>query len=185
MSESRRPEASARVLDQIAALGRRSRTSSVLVAQLFGLHATQVQLLFALHRASECRVASLAEVQMVDPSVASRQAAVLEKAGLIARRPDPEDGRASLVSLTDAGRARVAELRALHVRAVGEALSTWPVERIERLAGDLADLVAVSGEVYARLADGQADGSAARAPVTGPDARVQAEVDAPTAGVGA
>lgn len=147
-----RPEASARVLDQIAALGRHNRTNAVLVAQLFGLHATQVQLLFALHRATECRVADLAEVQLVDPSVASRQAAALEKAGLIARRPDPEDGRASLVSLTDAGRARVAELRDLHVRAVGEALSGWPVERIERLAADLADLVDVSGEVYSRLA---------------------------------
>ncbi|WP_454777682.1 MarR family winged helix-turn-helix transcriptional regulator [Georgenia muralis] len=183
MSET--PHPSARVLDQIAALARRSRTSSALVAQLFGLHATQVQLLFALHRASECRVAGLAEAQLVDPSVASRQAAALEKAGLIARRPDPEDGRASLVSLTDAGRTRVAEVRALHVRAVAEALSGWPVERIERLADDLADLVAVSGGVYARLAGEQADGSAARPPVTGPDARGQDEAGAPTAVAGA
>jgi DNA-binding MarR family transcriptional regulator len=155
---SSRAEASARVLDEIAALGRHSRTSSVLVAQLCGLQPTQAQLLFALHRATECRVADLAELQLVDPSVVSRQTSALERAGLIERRPDPQDRRASLVSLTDAGRERVAQVRGLHVDAVAAAMAEWPVARIDRLAADLADLVRTSADAYARLANAQAPG---------------------------
>ncbi|WP_193312789.1 MarR family winged helix-turn-helix transcriptional regulator [Georgenia subflava] len=149
-SESRRV-ASVRVLDELAALGRRSRGSSELVARRFDLQPTQVQLLLTLSRSGECRVASLAEAQLVDPSVVSRQAAGLERLGLIARRPDPEDGRAALVSLTDAGRERVRRVRDLHVRAVAESMAQWPVERISRLADDLAALTQASTDAYARL----------------------------------
>ena len=153
MSETpSRADASARVLDQIAALGRHSRTSSVLVAQLCGIQPAQVQVLLALHRATECRVADLADLQLVDPSVVSRQTSALERAGLIGRRPDPQDRRASLVSLTDAGRERVAQVRGLHVDAVARAMADWPVSRSDRRAGDLADLVRTSADAYARLA---------------------------------
>jgi len=146
-----RVDASERVLEELTSLVRRSRSSSALVAQACGLQAAQVQLLFALRRAEECRVASLATHQLVDPSVVSRQVASLEKRGLVARRTDPDDGRASLVSLTDAGREKVAEVRRLHLETVTESLQGWPVERVSRLADDLAELGTAAGAVYANL----------------------------------
>ncbi|WP_448070709.1 MarR family winged helix-turn-helix transcriptional regulator [Georgenia yuyongxinii] len=139
-SESTR-NAAERVLDRMALLNRRSRAFAATVAHRSGLQPAQVQLLFALYRASECRVAALAEQQLVDPSVASRQITSLERAGLIARRPDPGDGRAALVSLTEAGLDRLRTLRRLHVTAAADALADWPLERIDRLAADLEVLI--------------------------------------------
>ncbi len=146
-----RPEASERVLEALTSLIRRSRTSAALVAQACGLQGAQVQLLFALHRSQECRVAGLATHQLVDPSVVSRQVAALEKLGLVARRSDPDDGRASLVSLTEAGREKLREVRRLHLEAVVGSMEDWPVERISCLADDLADLTDASAVVYAKL----------------------------------
>jgi DNA-binding MarR family transcriptional regulator len=150
-SSRSRADASARVLEALTSLSRRSRTSGALVAQACGLQGAQVQLLFALDRAQECRVANLATHQLVDPSVISRQVAALEKLGLIARRQDPDDGRASLISLTDAGRTKLLEVRHSHLEAVIESMEDWPVDRISRLAGDLADLTDASDVVYAKL----------------------------------
>ncbi|MFH5820985.1 MarR family winged helix-turn-helix transcriptional regulator [Georgenia sp. AZ-5] len=146
-----RQDASARVLDQITHLNRRARTFGTMVARRAGLQPAQVQLLFSLYRATECRVAALAEQQLVDPSVASRQIGGLEKDGLIARRPDPEDGRATLVSLTEAGLARLREVRRLHVEAIEQSMDGWSPERMRRLADDLAELTAAAEHVYARL----------------------------------
>ncbi|TRW47237.1 winged helix-turn-helix transcriptional regulator [Georgenia yuyongxinii] len=145
-------DAAERVLDRMALLNRRSRAFAATVAQRSGLQPAQVQLLFALYRASECRVADLAEQQLVDPSVASRQIASLEKAGLIARRSDPEDGRATLVSLTEAGLDRLRVLRRLHVRAAADALADWPLEHVDRLAADLEVLIGGIEHAHANFA---------------------------------
>ena len=50
----------------------------------------------------------------------------LEGAGLVERRPDPTDGRATLVSITDAGREYLAQRHVLRARQVAA--------RVERLA---------------------------------------------------
>lgn len=150
-SSPSRLDASERVLEELSSLSRRSRGSGALVAQACGLQGAQVQLLFALWRAEECRVASLATHQLVDPSVVSRQVAALEKLGLIARRTDPDDGRASLISLTEAGVDKLTEVRRMHLAAVVDSMQDWPVERISRLADDLADLGAASAAAYAKL----------------------------------
>ncbi|MFD1051687.1 MarR family winged helix-turn-helix transcriptional regulator, partial [Kibdelosporangium lantanae] len=51
------------------------------------------KLLAELSYRGEARVSDLAEQRFVDASVVSRQAAQLEKLGLIERRRAPEDGR--------------------------------------------------------------------------------------------
>lgn len=53
------------------------------------------------------RASDLAEQVCADPSTVSRQVASLVKAGLIERRADPADGRASILVPTDLGLARV------------------------------------------------------------------------------
>ena len=62
-------------------------------------------LLVPLERDGELRTGALAAAAGIDVSVASRQLAVLERQGHVARRPDPRDGRASLFRLTAAGAA--------------------------------------------------------------------------------
>ncbi len=166
LTESR-SRASERLLDQMSSMTRRSRTFGTLVSHRCGLQPAQVQLLFTLHRATECRVAALAEHQLVDPSVVSRQIGSLEKEGLLTRRPDPEDGRAALVSLTDAGLARLREVRDMHVAALAASVADWPDERIERLADDLLELFSNAEHAYAQLTGPQpVNGSTGAEPAT-------------------
>lgn len=78
------------------------------------------------------RLSALAAEMCVDLSVVSRQVAALEAAGLVARTPDPSDGRASLIGATDKGAAVFARKRDRFVGALRELLADWsPAERRE------------------------------------------------------
>lgn len=61
----------------------------------------------------------------------------LERRGWVTRRPDPEDGRATLAVLTDAGRAQVVAAAPGHVEAVRhfvfDGLDRDDVERLREL----------------------------------------------------
>ncbi|MDZ4235585.1 MAG: MarR family transcriptional regulator, partial [Dietzia sp.] len=59
-------------------------------------------LLFAIHD-EPARVTNLADRLHTDISVVSRQVRHLETLGLVAKVPDPDDGRASVVTLTSEG----------------------------------------------------------------------------------
>ncbi|MGH8878838.1 MAG: MarR family winged helix-turn-helix transcriptional regulator [Stackebrandtia sp.] len=77
----------------------------------------QFQLLARLSR----KPGPLTMTQLADGVVYSRsgltyQAGLLEKAGLITRTPSPEDERATLVAITDAGRALVDRVLPGHVQ---------------------------------------------------------------------
>ncbi|MCC0095717.1 MarR family transcriptional regulator [Streptomyces flavotricini] len=93
--------------------------------------------LSTLARTGPRSAADLAPDVGVDRSGVTRRASRLEAAGLIRREPDPADGRAYLLVLTEEGRAAVAELRdrlAAHIMA---SLSSWPPGEAERFAHDL------------------------------------------------
>lgn len=101
-------------------------------------------LLVPLEQDGEQRCSALAARAGVDVSVASRQLAALERAGYVERRPDPQDGRASLVHLTDEGVRALAVTRALRARWAAAALADWGEDDarllsglLERLATDL------------------------------------------------
>lgn len=68
-------------------------------------------LLFKFADGQRRRAADLAEELCADPSTVSRQVAQLVKEGLLERQADPDDGRASLLVLTDRGRRRRDRLR--------------------------------------------------------------------------
>lgn len=77
----------------------------------------------------------------------------LEGAHLVARAPDPEDGRASVVTLTPKGRA-VADAAISAVTAEERALVVGlPSRDRRRLAGLLAALVRATDETSPRAAD--------------------------------
>ncbi len=76
---------------------------------------------------------ALAEALVLDKGQLSRTVRELEQLGLIRRDPDPADGRASILSPTAFGLARLAEARAPQESSLLIALEDWPVEDIHTL----------------------------------------------------
>jgi DNA-binding MarR family transcriptional regulator len=112
------------------------------------LHPAAGGLLAELTRRGECRVSDLAAHRLVDTSVVSRQTAQLERAGLVCRRPDENDGRVQLISVTEKGEALVDQWRDAQAGFVQRALEDWPDERVREVARNLG---ALSGVVRDRL----------------------------------
>lgn len=82
-------------------------------------------MLALVQRDGAVRAGRLACELGLDASVISRQVAVLERLGLLLRGPDPEDRRASLVSLTTAGVAALARAGTLRITAAQSAMADW------------------------------------------------------------
>ena len=106
------------------------------------LHPSQASLLGLLVAEGEQRLGVLAAALDVDASVISRRVAALEEAGLVARRPDPQDRRAHLVGVTDRGSAALAASREHRAEQVAAALAHRTDEEVGRIAGELRGLVA-------------------------------------------
>ena len=128
---------------------RRAATSSAmdqtfaLVRLVAGLRAqTQARsarlLLVPVGRCGPLRQQALAEISHTDPSTVSRHVADLVAQGLVERLPDPADGRASLLALTERGRAALAELRRERDEHASAALSGWSTEEITAFTATLA-----------------------------------------------
>ncbi|WP_020579150.1 MarR family winged helix-turn-helix transcriptional regulator [Actinopolymorpha alba] len=107
-------------------------------------HVAALGVLSVLSRSDDMRVGQLAETLQVDMSVASRQLAQLEAQGYVGRRPDPDDGRAHLVFLTEAGRHELDNVRGHVVRHFETALREWTdddltvlTKQLDRLRADL------------------------------------------------
>ena len=73
---------------------------------------SQGMVLARLEREGPATTSALAAAELVRPQSMAQTLAELGTAGLVARRPDPEDGRQILIELTDRGRAILAEDRA-------------------------------------------------------------------------
>lgn len=132
----------AELSDQVVRL---TRASQSLRAQLLGRGTDGVEwsaylLLFQLVREGPKRSSALAETACVDPSTVSRQVADLVRLGLVERRADPDDGRASLLVATEEGLRTCALLRERRVRAFAHVVAGWPTEDVRLLAGLLGRL---------------------------------------------
>ena len=88
----------------------------------------------------ESRATHLAARLGVSAPVLSRHIAELEELGLVHRRPDPDDGRAQLVALTDAGRAKLIEIEEHRVATLQEFLRDWSQHDAEGTAKVLQKL---------------------------------------------
>ncbi|MFC4508388.1 MULTISPECIES: MarR family winged helix-turn-helix transcriptional regulator [Streptomyces] len=80
------------------------------------------------------RPGMLAARLSVEASHVTRQLRQLEKAGFVARVPDPEDRRAQLIRLTDEGRTAVTRIRDAGLYGMQAALSDWTPEDLTHLA---------------------------------------------------
>lgn len=95
------------------------------------------------------RMSDLAVAGRMHPAALTRQVQGLEAEGYVDRRPDPADGRASVVRATPAGRAAYRRLQATTDAIMSEQLSEWSAEELGELVDLLdrlvADLRAVPG----------------------------------------
>lgn len=83
----------------------------------------QVELLQVLGEHSPARISDLAARQRLAPSTVSGLIGQMISAGLVARDVDPADRRASVVTLTDAGRNQLAAWTTAHERRMDAALA--------------------------------------------------------------
>ncbi len=93
-----------------------------------GLDATSYPVLFAVAAAEQARISDLADTLHNDVSTVSRQVSTFVTHGLVAKLPDPTDGRAHVVTLTDAGRAAVREIQASRAEWFQGLLEDWDAE---------------------------------------------------------
>jgi DNA-binding MarR family transcriptional regulator len=93
--------------------------------------------------AESLRLSDLAEVLHTDLSTVSRQVQAAERAGLVERRPDPSDGRASRLCLTAGGRNALERLRAVQRTEILASIADWLPEDQQRFA-DLMSRFALS-----------------------------------------
>lgn len=110
-----------------------------------GLRHTEFEVLLRLRVAPghRLRVADLAKDSILTRSGTSRLVDRLSRAGLLAREPDPQDGRVLYAVLTDAGRDTFDKIRDRHVAFVRE-----------RFHSRLSDEeLAVLGRVWVKLND--------------------------------
>ncbi|MBC3763540.1 MarR family transcriptional regulator [Quadrisphaera sp. RL12-1S] len=83
-------------------------------------------LLARLARDGGSGVSALAAAEGVSQPAMSQMVARLERDGLVARTAHPQDGRALVVVLTDAGRELVGARRAARAAALADLLETAP-----------------------------------------------------------
>ncbi|MDP9883544.1 DNA-binding MarR family transcriptional regulator [Sinomonas atrocyanea] len=91
-------------------------------------------LLTILHGEGPRRVTDLAATVGVGKPTVSRQIALLEEIGLVAKEADPHDRRAQHVALTPAGRSHVEDLRARRHEYFAERLAAWNTGELAELA---------------------------------------------------
>jgi DNA-binding MarR family transcriptional regulator len=125
-------------------LGTRIFASSVRELRMVhpGLDRAGITLLGAVDATADARPSDVAATVGLDLSTVSRQIRQLEQLGLLSRRPDGADRRASRLSLTARGRDSLAMVRTRRAEMLGEVFGDWPdAERHEflRLLNRLLD----------------------------------------------
>ncbi|WP_221585948.1 MarR family winged helix-turn-helix transcriptional regulator [Microbacterium sp. G2-8] len=98
-----------------------------------GLMPGSYKIFTLIDRHGPLTASSIAEMLRVDKGHLSRMVRELESLELVVRTPDPDDGRAHLLSATDSGREKLEEARAGRDSSLELTLSRWPLSDIERL----------------------------------------------------
>lgn len=112
-----------------------------------GLTGPQFQILARLHDApgERLRMTDVADSMVYSRSGLTYQAGQLEKAGLISRSPAEDDERSVMVTLTSAGRERLARVLPGHVEVVQQLLLTSLSRK------DIGTITEVLGKVRDRM----------------------------------
>jgi DNA-binding MarR family transcriptional regulator len=118
----------------IGRLNRRIRSSTG------GLSHGQLSALSTIVRRGPLRPSELSAIEVVAAPTITRVISDLEGRGLVAREPDPDDGRSFFVSATDAGVALLLEARTDRARAVSAVLADLSPAQRRQIAAALPAL---------------------------------------------
>jgi DNA-binding MarR family transcriptional regulator len=91
------------------------------------------------------RPSALARAERVSAPSMTRTVSSLVERGLVARSADPDDGRASVLSLTSEGRQAM--------KLVRRSRDAWMISRIDRLTDEECRTLQEAREILARVAD--------------------------------
>nr|BFD82722.1 MarR family transcriptional regulator [Streptomyces sp. Xyl84] len=127
---------------EMTVLLRRARASQAEMAREVHpeLESSAYGLLVRLDECGSQRATALAAYIGVGKATMSRQLRALEELGLVAREPDPADGRAWLIALTDDGRRRVGKVRDARRGRYVRQLDHWDRREVAELARLLHEL---------------------------------------------
>lgn len=127
---------------ELAVLARRAERARVAALDIARspLDRSGYLLLALLESEGEQTMSQLASAFDLDASTVTRQIAPLERRGFVVRTRSDEDRRATLVSITPAGRRERETVRAARIAYMRTQLSGWDAGKVERLAALLEDL---------------------------------------------
>lgn len=116
-------------------------------------HLDILSLVRRLSRTQEVTVGALAEQMRLDHSRVSRVVADLVKRGVLRREASQEDARRTLVGLTDEGVAWLDRMNEVKHEVIGQILSDWSHEDLDRFA-ELYERFVQKFEQHAAANDG-------------------------------
>jgi len=126
---------------------RRSKARLLAAASNDVESATQM-LLHTVAADGPMRASALAVSAQADLSTVSRQVGVLVSRGLLERQADQLDGRASLLAVTDAGRAALAEYEQGRQAFFDDVLAGWSTREMRQFARQLERFTAAYDRVH-------------------------------------
>jgi DNA-binding MarR family transcriptional regulator len=135
-----------RALHRITRIGR-GRTAAALRASRSGvdLSRTGVSIHAALVQRGPLRPTAIAEHADAEPAIVTRELRVLTAQGFLRSEPDPSDGRARIVEITDEGRTAIGRYREAIDEIIAETFAGWSGRELtdlrrvlERVAKDFA-----------------------------------------------
>lgn len=133
--------------EAIRAIGIRHRALAIAALAPLGIHPGHKLVLLELATAGPRTQAQLAAASGYEPPTITLSVQQLEAAGLVVRRSSLTDGRATIVELSDQGRALMPKLKAAW-REVAEqtvsGLTSTPIDQLTVVLDDLAASLASS-----------------------------------------
>ena len=139
MSTPSRPDALRELEHEVGVLIR--RVKRVIGARSRAVHAdlqpSSYLLLAYLAETGPMRSSAIAERFDIDKGAVSRQVQHLVDLGLVERAPDPDDGRASLISATDDAVRRLVDVAEHRRKVLDERLGGWSDDDLREFVGFL------------------------------------------------
>ncbi|MFI6873707.1 MarR family winged helix-turn-helix transcriptional regulator [Streptomyces sp. NPDC050400] len=117
---------------ELTSFARRARATAARMHPELSL--VSFTLLSHLDEQGGCRATDLAAHYALDKSTVSRQVSALERAGLVARRVDPDDHRVQVLHPTAAGAEILAQVTVSRRQMFGERLADWAEDDLTRFA---------------------------------------------------
>lgn len=124
-------ETDTRVLTDVVTRLRRALRASIRTDYSWeSMPMAQVEIMQCLAERDGARVGELATILRLAQNTVSGLVQQLVEKGSLERRPDPSDRRAVRITISEAGRARLADWQAAHERRIGGALEALePADR--------------------------------------------------------